>query len=138
VPKPVDPIRHDDADESCQNDARHSNEDFISVHEAASRLGVSTSKIYRMPREHCGLFRIINFKRRVLVNRIDFERHLSTQSNSTTAQAPRHVSFTGSENAHDVHLTQVAPTSGANSHTGCGQRDLVIPVGGPSIVFYMA
>jgi excisionase family DNA binding protein len=111
----------------------HESNDFISVREAARRLGVSTNKIYRMSRDGSGPFRILNHDRHVLIERVDFERYLSERS---PASGERTASVTHRESLSDDQgaSNPVDPTT----TVGCGQRELVMPARRPFVVIYMA
>lgn len=116
--------------------SRRDSNEFISVREAAIRLGVFPSKIYRMPREGDGPFRIFNHDRHVLVERTDFERYLVQQAGPPVASDALSVPTTPRVSpSEDESGSRSAP---APSITSSGQRPLILPPRRPFVVIYMA
>lgn len=99
--------------------------EFMSVRRAADILRVSTSKLYRMKRNSDSPFRVTKRGRRVLVDRVDFERHLAEQSTLTNAADSHGTAIASRESVDEnraASIPEVAPAS-----ANCGQRDFISP-----------
>jgi excisionase family DNA binding protein len=112
----------------------------VSVKDAAMKLGVSRSTVYRMNRAH-GPLRFVRRGRRVFIDVLEFNRYIQSQEHShklyrTSDQEPQR-SISGGSSAKATELLH-APDN-KTVRNGSGQRELVIPERlGPSVVLFLA
>jgi excisionase family DNA binding protein len=122
----------------------------ISVKEAAQRLGVSKSTVYRIDRKN-GPFRFVNDGRRIFIELASLENHMGVAAVSEPepplltdggqALCPHERDAVGTEletREAPVLAPQAAPiTAPASLVTWCGPREPFIPRrGGPFVIFY--
>jgi DNA-binding MurR/RpiR family transcriptional regulator len=131
-------------------DAQSARPIHINVKAAAKRLGVSTSTVYRLDREH-GPIRFLSTKRPIAVDLVSLETHL-THTGGIELEPDFHLDEERSLSTHKEKVEQIhsdarevpvvatpsAPTSDpASLVTWCGPREPFIPRrGGPFVIFY--
>jgi excisionase family DNA binding protein len=103
--------------------------EFMSVREAAEKLGFVPAKVYRMDRDD-GPFRITKVGRRVLVDRRDFERYLSQRATPTMVLDPSAPSATNSK----AGQAEIVPAS----RESCGQREFILPAPRYYVAMFMS
>ena len=121
---------------------------MLTVKEAAQKLGVSRSAIYRIDRQH-GPFRIIKSNRRVFIDAQDLARYLTARDpaadpENDTPSEPMDTAPLTSEREQEIavnsvpgniHAKPAAPVGRGAAGNGA-QRELPIPERRPLIVFY--
>ena len=116
--------------------------DLMTVTEAAGALSVSRRTVYRFDREN-GPFKIIKQGRRVLIDRCTFHEYLSGRSVRTVdpvLEEPLAIEGPQSPDnrEHRARTATAAPAPKSHrEHTGCGQRELVMPYRRPTVVLYI-
>ena len=116
--------------------------DVMTVAEAALALSVSRSTVYRYPRAD-GPFTIIKQGRRVFIDRSSFNRYVSARFVGTVdavSEEPRGTEESepvGNREGETPTPTEPPASPSHREHTGCGQRELVMPVRWPMVAIYV-
>jgi excisionase family DNA binding protein len=123
---------------------------LMSVREAAQRLGVSKSTVYRIDRKN-GPFRFVTDGRRIFIDLGSLENHMGVaavgepepplQADGGQTLCPQEPEAEGAElDTRELPSAapQAAPTNApASPVTWCGPREPFIPRrGGPFVIFY--
>jgi excisionase family DNA binding protein len=115
---------------------------LMTVADAAVALSVSRSTVYRFDREN-GPFKIIKQGRRVLIDRCTFSQYLSARSVKTVDAISEEPRGTEEPEPPDNREREEPPATDRaepprnRERTGCGQRELVMPVRWPMGVSYI-
>jgi excisionase family DNA binding protein len=121
---------------------QHPEPDFMTVADAALALSVSRSTVYRYPRTD-GPFKIVKQGRHVLIDRCTFSQYLSARSVravdvvSEEPPALEELAPPGTLAREEPPTTEGPEPPRNRERTGCGQRELVMPVRWPMVVFYI-